>query len=198
MRWVQLGTFSPIMRLHSSNDPLSGKEPWNYGWEAEMTAERYLRLRHELIPYLYSMNYRTHKFGRALCEPLYYDNPECEGAYKCRNGYMFGSELLVCPVTSKINKKTRRAETRVWLPKGRWTDVFTGKIYRGSKTVRIHSELNTMPVFAREGAIIPLSLDEGNSCKNPTVLKFKVYRGNGSFSLYEAVRLTALRTAIFQ
>ena len=73
--------------------------------EAEMTAERYLRLRHELIPYLYSMNYRTHKFGRALCEPLYYDNPECEGAYKCRNGYMFGSELLVCPVTSKINKK---------------------------------------------------------------------------------------------
>ena len=89
---------------------LSGKEPWNYGWEAEMTAERYLRLRHELIPYLYSMNYRTHKFGRALCEPLYYDNPECEGAYKCRNGYMFGSELLVCPVTSKINKKTRRAD----------------------------------------------------------------------------------------
>lgn len=105
VRWVQLGTFSPIMRLHSSNDPLSGKEPWNYGWEAEMTAERYLRLRHELIPYLYSMNYRTHKFGRALCEPLYYDNPECEGAYKCRNGYMFGSELLVCPVTSKINKR---------------------------------------------------------------------------------------------
>ncbi|HAQ28685.1 MAG TPA: hypothetical protein DCQ76_02835, partial [Ruminococcaceae bacterium] len=73
----------------------------------------------------------------------------------------------------------------VWLPKGRWTDIFTGKIYRGSKTVRIHSELNTMPVFAREGAVIPLSLDEGNSCLNPTVLKFKVYRGNGSFSLYE-------------
>ena len=185
VRWLQLGVFSPIVRLHSTSNDLFGKEPWNYAWDAEILATDCLKLRHKLIPYIYSMNYRSHFDGRALCEPLYYNNPEIDEAYKCKNGFMFGSELLVCPVTAPLNKQTKTAETKVWLPRGRWTNIFNGKIYNGGKTVSVHSELSEMPAFAREGAIIPMSEDSGNSCKNPQKLRLKIYRGNNKFSLYE-------------
>ncbi len=184
-RWVQLGVFSPILRLHSTNNELSGKEPWNYCKQAENIVSDFMRLRHSLIPYIYSMNRRTNKDARALCEPLYYIEPEEKEAYECKNAFMFGSELLVCPVTTKRDKYTRTAVTFVYLPEGRWTNIFNGKIYKGGHTVRVSSELEEMPVFAKEGAIIPMSLDEGNSVANPEKLKLKIYRGNNSFTLYE-------------
>lgn len=185
VRWLQLGVFSPILRLHSTSNDLFGKEPWNYSWDAEYLSTKLLRLRHKLIPYIYAMNYRSHFEGRALCEPLYYDYPETEEAYKCKNGFMFGTELLICPVTTPLDNRLKTAETLVWLPKGRWTNIFNGKIYEGGKTVKIHSGLCEMPAFAREGAIIPMSEDKGNSCKNPAKLKIKIYRGNNKLSLFE-------------
>lgn len=185
IRWVQFGVFAPILRLHSTQNDLFGKEPWNYSWAAETLATEALRLRHKLIPYIYSMNYRNHAEGRALCEPLYYTNPEIKDAYKCKNGYLFGSELLVCPVTSPCDKRTKRAETAVYLPKGRWTNFFTGEIYKGGKTVQVHSDLHSIPVFAKSGAIVPLSGDKGNSAGNPENLTVRLYRGNGAFTLYE-------------
>lgn len=184
-RWVQYGVFAPILRLHSTQNDLFGKEPWNFSWTAETLATEALRLRHRLIPYIYSMNYRNHSAGRALCEPLYYISPDEKDAYKCKNGYFFGSELLVCPVTSPCDKRTKRAETAVYLPEGRWTNFFTGEIYKGGKTVRVHSDLNSIPVFAKAGAIVPMSGDKGNSTKNPVHLTVRLYRGNGSFTLYE-------------
>lgn len=185
IRWVQFGVFSPILRLHSTQNDLFGKEPWNYSWTAEHLVTEALRLRHSLIPYIYTMNYRSHTEGRALCEPLYYTCPEAQAAYDCKNGYMFGSELLVCPVTSKCDKHTKRAETAVYLPEGRWTNFFTGEIYEGGKTVHVHSDLNTLPVFAKSGAIVPMAQDKGNGAGNPENLLLRVYRGDNVFTLYE-------------
>lgn len=185
IRWVQFGVFSPILRLHSTQNDLFGKEPWNYSWTAQHLVTDALRLRHSLIPYIYTMNYRSHTEGRALCEPLYYTCPTEADAYACKNGYMFGTQLLVCPVTSKCDKHTKRAETTVYLPEGRWTNFFTGEIYEGGKTVRIHSDLNTLPVFAKSGAIVPMSQDTGNGAGNPAHLLLRVYRGDNEFTLYE-------------
>lgn len=184
-RWVQLGVFSPILRLHSTSNDLSGKEPWNYCKQAENIVSDFMRLRHSLIPYIYSMNYRSHKEGRGLCEPIYYITPEEKMAYKHRNAFMFGSELLVCPVTEKCDEGTHTALSEAYLPEGRWTNIFNGKIYNGGKVVRFNSFLEEMPVLAKEGAIIPMSLDEGNSISNPEKLKIKVFRGNNKFNLYE-------------
>ncbi|MBQ4347866.1 MAG: alpha-xylosidase, partial [Firmicutes bacterium] len=72
VRWLQFGVFSPINRLHSSNNECMGKEPWKRGYVARTVAEKFLQLRHRMIPYIYSVNYLTHTEGRALCEPLYY------------------------------------------------------------------------------------------------------------------------------
>ncbi|MBE6786697.1 MAG: DUF5110 domain-containing protein [Ruminococcaceae bacterium] len=186
LRWVQLGVFSPVMRLHSTNNEFAGKEPWNYSGPVERIAKDALRLRHKLLPYIYTMNYRTHNDCRAICEPMYYHYPEDNSAYECRNEFFFGTELIVAPVTEHTSAETNLAGVNVWLPDGRYTDIFTGRIYEGNKFVKMYRDIEYIPVLAKEGAIIPMSAnDRTNDCSNPEVLELLVYRGNNTFTLYE-------------
>ncbi len=185
LRWLQFGVFSPIMRLHSSNMLTLGKEPWKYKGEVCRAAKEWLGLRHKLIPYIYTMNHRTHSAGIALCEPMYYSYPENKNAYKVPNQYMFGSEMMVCPITQPTDKKILMSSVKAWIPKGRWTDIFTLKAYKGEQSIELFRDLETIPVLAREGAIIPLSADEGNLCGNPESFEIWAFAGNGSFELTE-------------
>ncbi len=186
VRWVQLGVFSPVMRLHSTNNEFAGKEPWNYSGPIERIAADALRLRHKLLPYIYTMNYRTHVDCRAICEPMYYAYPEEENAYNCKNEFFFGTELIVAPITEHTSLDTNLAGVNVWLPDGRYTDIFTGKIYSGNKFVKMYRDVDTIPVLAKEGAIIPMSEnDRTNDCSNPETLELLVFRGNNTFTLYE-------------
>lgn len=185
VRWLQYGVFSPINRLHSSCNEFMGKEPWKRSFAANTVAENFLRLRHKLIPYLYSAAWRTHTQGEPLCVPMYYDH-DVEDAYQARNQYMFGGQLLVCPVTTPSEKKLNLAKTPVWLPEGRWTDFFTGRIYQGGQWVTMHRDLDTIPVLAKEGAIIPMYADgESNDLLLGKPLDIHIWRGNGTFELYE-------------
>ena len=185
-RWVQYGLYSPIMRLHSTSNEFMGKEPWKHNLQSEAVAVSCLRERHALLPYLYSMNYRTHEKSLALCEPMYYAYPEAEEAYNVKNQYFFGSELLVAPITSRMNQKTYLGSVDVWLPEGRWTDIYTGAIYDGGKKVKMYRGLESVPVLAREGAIIPMSSnDKENNWKNPKDMTVRIFRGNNTFELYE-------------
>ena len=186
LRWIQFGVFSPIMRLHSTSNEFMGKEPWKYQSHIERSASEALQFRHRLIPYLYSMNRRTAKEGRALCEPLYYRHPDDDRAYRHPNEYYFGSELLVCPITQPADKKTTLAGAKVLLPEGRYTDLFSDRIYLGDTETELFRDLGSIPVLAKEGAIIPLSADgETNDCSNPAAMELLVFRGNSSFTLYE-------------
>ena len=185
MRWLQFGVFSPIMRLHSTAIELLGKEPWKYKTEVYRYAKAWLKLRHAMIPYIFTMNYRTHEQGISLCEPMYYSYPEIEQAYNVPNQYMFGSELMVCPITSPQHKSLNMGSVKAWLPKGRWVDIFTLKSYTGEQEIVLFRDLNTIPVLARQGAIIPLSLDEGNSVDNPKNLEIWAFSGNGTFTMIE-------------
>lgn len=185
IRWLQFGVFSPIMRLHSSSDDLLGKEPWMYKSEARDIAVKFLRLRHRMIPYLYTADMKTHENGEPLCRPMYYDYPDEDCAYECRNEYMFSSSLLCAPITERQNKKINMGKVQVWIPEGRWTDIFTGRIYHGNKKVTMFRDLDSFPVLAKEGAIIPLSSDGGNLCSNPENLEILIFRGNGKYLLYE-------------
>lgn len=185
-RWVQYGIYSPIMRLHSTSNEFMGKEPWKHNFTAEVLATKALRERHALIPYLYSMNYRTHKDCIALCEPMYYEYPESPEAYAVKNQFLFGSELMVAPITSKLNPKTNLASVEVWLPEGRWTDIYTGAIYEGNQMLTMYRGIESIPVFAKEGAIIPMATDDkNNNFRNPADMTIRIFRGNNSFNLYE-------------
>jgi len=185
MRWLQFGVFSPIMRLHSTSDELLGKEPWKYKSEVYRCAKEWLRFRHKMIPYIYTMDYRTHCDGIALCEPMYYSYPYKDNAYKVPNQYMFGSELMVCPITKKQHKQLNMGSVTAWLPNGRWTDIFTGQIYEGDKFLTMFRDLDTIPVLAKEGAIIPFSADSGNKTDNPESLEIWAFSGDSEFSLIE-------------
>ena len=186
VRHVQFGVFSPINRLHCTADETVTKEPYAYLNGTGLIVEEFLRFRHKMIPYLYSSAYRTHKEDIALIEPLYYRN-DTPQAYKYQNEYYFGSELLVAPVTQKA-EADKYARVKVWLPKGTWTDIFTGDRYEvrnnGEEKTLLRT-LNSIPVLAKSGAILPLSADQGNTCDNPANLEIWAYEGDGEFSLYE-------------
>lgn len=185
LRWLQLGVFSPINRLHSSNSDFMGKEPWKKSYAVNKISEEFLRLRHKLIPYMYSSNYRTHKYGEPICMPMYYRYDQME-AYKVKNQYIFGGQLMICPITRQADKRLNLASVDVWLPEGRWTDIFNGRIYEGGRMVTMYRDLDSIPVLAPEGAIVPMyKNDRTNDLSIKQPLEVHVWRGNGFFEMYD-------------
>ena len=186
LRWLQLGVFSPIMRLHSSNNEFLGKEPWNYNMAAEKTMTEFLQLRHKLIPYLYTMNHLTHREGLPLVRPMYYHH-DVPQAYDVPNEFWFGTEMIVCPITKPVDPETLHAEFRAWLPEGEFFDFFTGQLYRGGRTMKLYRNLETIPVLVKAGGIVPMAKDFSTShLHNPEELEVHVFNGaDGTFDLYE-------------
>jgi len=188
-RWVQLGVFSPINRLHSVLSPFTSKEPWQFGREAERAMTAALRLRHRLLPYLHAMNHRAAHAGVPLATPMYYSHPDAEEAYRARNQYAFGSQLIVAPITTPADRQLLLGSVTGWLPPGSWVDVFTELVYDGDREMRLHRGLDGIPVLATAGAIVPLDAAEvpGNTAgDNPAALEVLVVVGDdGSFDLVE-------------
>lgn len=191
-RWVQFGVFSPIMRLHSTNNQFNSKEPWRYRTEVRMVMEDFLRLRHKMIPYLYTMNYRQYAEGIPMILPMYYQYPGEQEAYKVPNQYLFGSEMMVAAVTSPCIKSLGMAKTTVWIPEGEWYDIFTGLRYHGGRKMNLYRDITTIPVLAKTGAIVPFQDDYMESAdENPKQLHLYVYAGaDGAFTLYEDDNIT--------
>ncbi|MBQ9713820.1 MAG: hypothetical protein IJV83_00690 [Clostridia bacterium] len=186
VRHIQYGVFSPINRLHCTSFDTMTKEPWEYGNGAGLIAAEFLRLRHQLIPYLYTASRRTHEEGAALIEPLYYRHKQA-AAYQYPQEYYFGSELLVAPVVTP-QKKDGYARVKIWLPEGRWTDIFTGDEYEAGKKgkeITLYRKLDEIPVLAKSGGVLPLSMDAGNGCGNPQKLEIRIYNGDGKYTLLE-------------
>lgn len=195
-RWVQFGVFSPIMRLHSANNPFIRKEPWVFPAEARTAMGEALRFRHRLVPYLHTMNHRTAE-GTALVRPLYHLEPRRDEAYRVPNTYAFGSELLIAPIVAPRDPVTLHGSARAWLPPGTWTDVFTGTVYAGDRFVDLHRTLDTVPVLLRDGGVLPLAAeDELDATANPTAFEVLVAPGaSGSFTLVEDQEGDTDRTA---
>ncbi len=181
-RWVQYGVFSPILRLHSSNNAIS-KEPWLYGDKYEKIASDFLRLRHRLLPYLYSMNVKSAEQGVPLILPMYYYY-KGEEAYKSRNQYMFGTEMMVCAAVEKSHNDISRV--KVWFPEGVWRDFFTGKRYEGGCVKEILCPVDSYPVFVKEGGIIPMLPEKEDNSQNFSDVILHIGKGVNSFDLCDA------------
>lgn len=187
-RWVQLGVFSPIMRLHSSNNDFQSKEPWLYSKDSDISMCKFLRLRHKLIPYLYTMNYRTYKYGEPLIRPMYYHHPQYnESHFFNRNQYYFGTEMIVAPITRKSDRVTNLGSSKVFLPDGDWYDFFNGRKYSGNCCYKIYRTLDEMPVFVKAGGIVPMArLKTWNDTENPEKIDILIFPGaDNSFEMYE-------------
>lgn len=189
-RWTQLGVFSPIMRLHSSNNEFIDREPWNYSYETHQSMKKFMRLRCEMMPYLYTMNYRASAKNRPLVMPLYYFYQNAE-AKEIKNEYFFGTELIVCPITHPKDEVTNMGNAKLYLPEGEWFDFFNKYKYSGNRFITAYRKYDEMPVFAKAGAIIPMSAPEVNPDSNPEEIILNIFPGaDNSFTLYEDDNLT--------
>jgi hypothetical protein len=150
--------------------------------------KQFLCLRHQMLPYLYTMNYRAYAQNLPLILPMYYQDSEELEAYRVKNQYWFGSELIVAPITSKMDSWIHRAEVTLWLPKGIYFDIFQGTTYQGNRKMRMYRGLDSIPVLAKAGAILPMT--EGKTDipadKNPDRLLVRIFCGaDGCFTMYE-------------
>jgi alpha-glucosidase (family GH31 glycosyl hydrolase) len=183
-RWLEFGTFSAILRMHSAHEnPREGnlRMPWVYGQPGIELMRRYFTLRTQLIPYIYSNAWQAHTRAMPILRPLYLEYPQLEEAYRHPHEYFFGEQLLVAPVVHPGGEQT------IYLPPGDWRDFFSGKRYPGGTTLSAHYRVDETPVFVRAGAIVPEQPASDYSDAKPLDrLVLNVYGpGNGTFDLYE-------------
>jgi alpha-glucosidase (family GH31 glycosyl hydrolase) len=187
IRWIQYGVFSPIMRLHSTSSAFFNKEPWTIEEPYHTVMQEFLRLRHRLVPYLYTENYRAYKEDKPLVRPMYYDNPDNADAYSVGSEYGYGEELLVGAITEPVDEGLKLGSVNMLIPEGRYADILTGRVYRGGKRRKLYRDINTIPVLMKEGGILPLAKDDrSNTTANPSEMEIVVVAGaDGKYELYE-------------
>jgi glycosyl hydrolase family 31/ricin-type beta-trefoil lectin protein/uncharacterized protein DUF5110/carbohydrate binding protein with CBM6 domain len=178
-RWVQLGTFQPIDRLHSDH---GDRLPWDYTGDAAASAQRFLRLRGALVPYTYTAARQAATAGVPIVRPMYLDYPGQAAAYTAAGQYLYGDNLLIAPIIDASGSVS------VWVPPGTWTDWFTGTTYTGPATVPMSAPLSRMPVLIKAGGIVPTRTDYAeNAGQRPlTQVTLNVAAGaDGTSSLYQ-------------
>ncbi len=154
-RWLQYGVFQPIYRTHAQEDV--PPEPIYWDKKTKDIVRRFIKLRYALTPYLYSMAYENTLNGTPLMRPLFFvdNNPEL---LKEKNAYLWGSDILVAPITEKGAKTWNFPFPNT----GNWFNFFTQKKYKGGQNITIPVDINTIPVFVKGGAFIPMAKAANN------------------------------------
>jgi len=177
-RWFQYAAFLPIFRAHGSRP---ANEVWSYGKQAEPILEKYLRLRYQLMPYIYSLGYRTWLTGAPFMRALPLDFPNDPHVADLRDEYMFGPAFLVAPVTEQ--GATSRT---VYLPQGAdWYNYWTGERLKGGQTVNVPAPIDTLPLFVRAGSILPLGAEVESTHQEQRIERIRIYPGaDATFALF--------------
>jgi alpha-D-xyloside xylohydrolase len=177
-RWFQYAAFLPIFRSHGSRPT---NEVWSYGKQAEPILEKYLRLRYELMPYIYSLGYQTWLNGAPFLRALPLDFPNDQKVTDMRDEYMFGPAFLVAPITEQ-----GATSREVYLPAGvDWYNYWTNEKVKGGQTITVAAPIDTIPLFVPAGSIVPRGSVVESTHQQQEIVSVSVYPGaNGDFTLY--------------
>jgi alpha-D-xyloside xylohydrolase len=179
-RWFQFGAFCPMFRVHGTGQ---SKEMWKFDDATEKILIKYDQLRYQLLPYIYSVSWMVTHDGYTMMRPLMMDFRTDPLSLNIPDQYMFGPDLMISPVTQA------RANARsVYLPgSGDWFDFWTGQKYPGGQAIIAAAPIDTLPIFVRAGAILPMGKIVQYSGEDPQEpLELRVYRGaDGAFDLYD-------------
>ena len=148
-RWIQLGVFHPFCRVHSSGDH-GDQEPWSFDGEVTGIVRKFIELRYQLLPYLYTMFYKYSKDGTPMIKPLVYFDQNDHQTHFRTDEFIFGEQILVCPV-QEPNAQGRR----MYIPRGTWYDYWTDEVVVGGMEKWVVADLDKMPLFILGGAIVP-------------------------------------------
>ena len=187
IRSVQFGVFSPILRFNTESGNYYKREPWRWDVVTNNIVSFYLRLRNQIIPYLYTEMYHYHRNGISLIKPLYFDIPFVYDDQMYINEYYFGSSMLVSPIIKESDPLINRTIQRFFIPNGIWYDFKTGKKFVGNKKYVSFYKIEDYPVFVKAGGIIPTSgINDFMSTNSPKELEIHVFPGeSNSYNLYE-------------
>ncbi|MGA3132724.1 MAG: TIM-barrel domain-containing protein [Terracidiphilus sp.] len=177
-RWFEYGAFQPTFRSHGTRQH---NEVWSYGKQAEPILEKYLRLRYQLMPYIYSLGWQAHETGAPFMRGLFMDFPNDENVADIGDEYMFGPALLVAPVTDQ--GATSRS---VYLPANtEWYNFWTNQKIQGGQRITVQAPIDTIPIFVRAGAILPLGEPIQSTNEKQSIKTIRIYPGaSGHFTLY--------------
>jgi len=179
VRWFEWGAFHPVMRAHGERNH---NEVWSYGKQAEPILAKYLKLRYQLLPYTYSVAYRSYQTGAPYMRALFMDFPGDPKALDIPDEYMYGPAFLVAPVTEQ--GATHRS---VYLPAGcDWYNYWTDERLHGGQTITADAPIDVLPLFVRAGSIVPLGWEVQSAQQPQAVASVRVYPGSdGSFMLFQ-------------
>jgi alpha-glucosidase len=180
-RWFEVGALNPIYRDHTAKGT-ADQEPWVHGPQHEAIRRRYVELRYQLLPYIYTGIEASTRTGLPFMRPVFLDYPQEEGFYGDSRDFLFGSDLFVAPVVTEMVD----AED-VQLPPGEWYDYWTSQKLSSKDKITLHPALDEMPLYVRAGAILPMQPVTQNTGEKPTgPLQLRVYAGEDCRgSLYE-------------
>lgn len=194
VRWNQFATFNPMMRSHGTCTPREIYQFGNKGTWAFDSIEKYIRLRYKLLPYIYSTAWSVTNNNNTFIRGLIMDFPNDKNVHDLGNEFMFGNSILVAPVTSPMYIKNNIAEfsnigiKNIYLPNNvDWFDFWTGEKIKGGNTIKKEVPIDIMPIYIKEGSIIPFGPDVQYASEKPwDELEIRIYPGaNGEFILYE-------------
>ena len=187
IRSVQFGVFSPILRFNTESGTYYKREPWRWDIVTNNIVSYYLRLRSQIIPYLYTEFYNYHRDGIPIIRPLYYDYPFVYDDPNYINEYYFGSSMLVSPIIKISDPLINRTIQKFFIPDGIWYDYKTGKKFIGNKKYVSFYKIEDYPVFVKAGGIIPQAgVLDLMSTEIPKELEIHVFPGaSNSYLLYE-------------
>ncbi|WP_299228746.1 glycoside hydrolase family 31 protein [uncultured Psychroserpens sp.] len=148
-RWIQLGVFHPFCRVHSSGDH-GDQEPWAFDEDVTDIVRKFIEIRYQLLPYLYTAFWHHIDQGTPILKSLVlYDQDDVHTHYRT-DEFIFGDKILVCPVIEP-NARGRR----MYIPRGYWYNYWTNERIKGGKEMWVDADIDSMPIFVKEGAIIP-------------------------------------------
>ena len=183
VRSYQVSFLAPFCRNHKAIDGYD-QEPWRFGEYYEDVIRKYLKLRYELLPFLYSTLEEAHRTGVPLFRPLLLNYQDDPNTYNLDDQFMIGSDLLVAPILS-----AGQTQRLVYLPKGVWYDYWTNKRHEGGTMIKVEAPLDVVPMFVRAGAIIPKGPAMNYVNERPRdPITFEIYpdeKGNAATVLYE-------------
>jgi alpha-glucosidase len=148
-RWIQLGVFHAFCRVHSSGDH-GDQEPWVFGEEVTDIVRKFVELRYQLLPYLYTAFWKYINDGTPILKSLVLYDQEDTATHYRSDEFVYGEQMLICPI-QEPNAKGRR----MYVPKGKWYNFWTDELVEGGKEMWVEAELDSMPIFIKEGAVIP-------------------------------------------
>lgn len=193
-RWIQFGTFCPMMRSHGADAP---REIYQFGQKGEKiydAIEKYINLRYQLLPYIYSASWEVTANQSSMMRALVMDFSQDEKVLDMNDEYMFGRSILVAPVTTPMYSKDMKEDFSVvksrvvYLPKGSdWLDFWTGEKFSGGSNVVKETPIDIIPLYVKAGSILPTGPKvQFATEKKWNQLEIRLYPGaDGKFTLYE-------------